>query len=129
MFQSLGIRVQRDDSLCTSLHCVVKQNLTNGRSCELQVRTLAEEIWGEISHTINYLHERDSVASPLLTSCGFHNRVLRGSSAERVGRDDQRARSPTATAALETERASSRTPSLPVSAKNVHLGLRMRVIA
>jgi ppGpp synthetase/RelA/SpoT-type nucleotidyltranferase len=62
MFQSLGVTVQRDESMYTSVHYVVKQNSTNRRLCELQVRTLAEEIWGEISHTINYPHETDSVA-------------------------------------------------------------------
>lgn len=62
MFRSLGVDVQRNESMYTSVHYVVKQNSTNRRLCELQVRTLAEEIWGEISHTINYPHETDSVA-------------------------------------------------------------------
>jgi GTP pyrophosphokinase len=38
------------------------ENSTNRRLCELQVRTLAEEVWGEISHAIDYPHETDSVA-------------------------------------------------------------------
>lgn len=62
MFKSLNVIVQRDDSLYTSVHYVLKQNTTNRRLCELQVRTLAEELWGEISHTINYPYETDSVA-------------------------------------------------------------------
>lgn len=62
MFRTLNLKVQRDESMYTSVHYVVKQNKTNRRLCELQVRTLAEEVWGEISHTINYPHETDSVA-------------------------------------------------------------------
>lgn len=62
MFKTLGLDVKRNESLYTSVHYVVKQNSKATRQCELQVRTLAEEIWGEISHTINYPHETDSVA-------------------------------------------------------------------
>ena len=61
MFTTLKVKVERNESLYTSVHYVVKQNTTTRRLCELQVRTLAEEIWGEISHTINYPHETDSV--------------------------------------------------------------------
>jgi ppGpp synthetase/RelA/SpoT-type nucleotidyltranferase len=62
MFKKLGLEVKRNESLYTSVHYVIKQNSTTRRLCELQVRTLAEEVWGEISHTINYPHETDSVA-------------------------------------------------------------------
>jgi len=62
MFKSLDLEVKRNESLYTSVHYVIKQNSTNPRLCELQVRTLAEEVWGEISHTINYPQETDSVA-------------------------------------------------------------------
>ncbi len=30
--------------------------------CEIQVRTLFEEIWGEIDHAINYPHSTESIA-------------------------------------------------------------------
>jgi ppGpp synthetase/RelA/SpoT-type nucleotidyltranferase len=62
MFLELGLKVQLNESLYTSVHYVIKQNKTTRRLCELQVRTLAEEIWGEVSHTINYPHETDSIA-------------------------------------------------------------------
>lgn len=62
MFKKLKVKVERNESLYTSVHYVIKQNTTTRRRCELQVRTLAEEVWGEISHTINYPHETDSVA-------------------------------------------------------------------
>jgi len=62
LFKRLGLKVKRDESLYTSVHYTVKQNTRTPRLCELQVRTLAEEIWGEVSHRINYPHETDSVA-------------------------------------------------------------------
>lgn len=62
IFKQLDLKVERNESLYTSVHYVVKQNSTNPRKCELQVRTLAEEVWGETSHRINYPHETDSVA-------------------------------------------------------------------
>ncbi len=62
MFKTLKVAVQRNESMYTSVHYVVKQNTTTRRLCELQVRTLAEEVWGEISHTINYPHATDSVS-------------------------------------------------------------------
>ena len=62
MFKQLKVTVKRDESMYTSVHYVVKQNSRTPRLCELQVRTLAEEVWGEISHTINYPHETGSVA-------------------------------------------------------------------
>ena len=62
MFKKLGLKVTQDPSFYTSVHYIIKQNKTTPRQCELQVRTLAEELWGEISHTINYPHETDSVA-------------------------------------------------------------------
>jgi len=31
-------------------------------TCELQVRTLTEETWGEVDHKINYPHKTKSVA-------------------------------------------------------------------
>ena len=62
MLKRLGIKVTQNQSLYTSVHYIIKQNRTTSRLCELQVRTLAEEIWGEVSHMINYPHETDSVA-------------------------------------------------------------------
>lgn len=62
-FNGLGIDTKIKDSYYTSVHYVVKPN--NEKSfvtCEIQVRTLFEEIWGEIDHTFNYPHETDSLA-------------------------------------------------------------------
>jgi putative GTP pyrophosphokinase len=46
-------KVEKKESLYTSLHYVVKPN-TNSPCCEIQVRTLMEEVWGEIDHEFNY---------------------------------------------------------------------------
>ena len=62
MFLRLGLNVERNESLYTSIHYVVKPNSKSRRQCELQVRTLAEEVWGETSHAINYPYETDSIA-------------------------------------------------------------------
>lgn len=63
-FEGLGLRCNQRDTFYTSIHYVVKPN--NDRSpvcCEIQVRTLFEEIWGEIDHSINYPYPTKSLAS------------------------------------------------------------------
>lgn len=53
-FENLGLTVQVKDSFYTSIHYVVKPRKDHIAACEIQVRTLFEEIWGEIDHAINY---------------------------------------------------------------------------
>lgn len=53
-FNSLGIETQQKDSFYTSIHYVLKPNERSPITCEVQVRTLLEEVWGEIDHTMNY---------------------------------------------------------------------------
>lgn len=53
-FNSLGIHTENKDSFYTSIHYVLKPNSRNKATCEVQVRTLLEEVWGEIDHTLNY---------------------------------------------------------------------------
>ncbi|MFC3034028.1 RelA/SpoT domain-containing protein [Pseudoalteromonas fenneropenaei] len=53
-FHSLGIETQQKDSFYTSIHYVLKPNERSLITCEVQVRTLLEEVWGEIDHTMNY---------------------------------------------------------------------------
>lgn len=53
-FDELGIKVVQRDSLYTSIHFVVMPRPESDICCEIQVRTLFEEVWGEIDHTINY---------------------------------------------------------------------------
>jgi putative GTP pyrophosphokinase len=61
-FEALGIKTKPRESLYTSVHYVLKNNTRTPYTCELQVRTLMEEVWGEVSHKINYPHECLSVA-------------------------------------------------------------------
>ena len=58
--QSLNVEVK--ESLYTSIHYVIKPREDSPVSCEIQVRTLFEEIWGEIDHLINYPEPTNSVA-------------------------------------------------------------------
>ena len=61
-FSEMGIETVARDSLYTSVHYVLKANPESPFKCELQVRTLAEEIWGEVSHSVNYPTETASIA-------------------------------------------------------------------
>jgi ppGpp synthetase/RelA/SpoT-type nucleotidyltranferase len=53
-FKSLGLNTELKESRYTSVHYVVKPRAESIASCEIQVRTLWEEIWGEVDHAINY---------------------------------------------------------------------------
>jgi putative GTP pyrophosphokinase len=61
-FKRMGIKTISRESLYTSVHYIVRSNAQNPYKCEIQVRTLAEEIWGEVSHTIDYPQETKSIA-------------------------------------------------------------------
>ena len=54
--------VDTEDKLYSSVHYVVVSNWTTKFTCEIQVRTLADEIWGEVDHTINYPKRSASIA-------------------------------------------------------------------
>jgi ppGpp synthetase/RelA/SpoT-type nucleotidyltranferase len=60
-FKSLGLKTTLRESMYTSVHYIIKANRRTDLRCELQVRTLMEEVWGEVSHTINYPHETEIV--------------------------------------------------------------------
>lgn len=53
-FENLGYSVHTKESFYTSIHYVVKQYEESPICCEIQIRTLFEEIWGEVDHKINY---------------------------------------------------------------------------
>lgn len=55
-FQEIGIETRDSVSMYTSVHYIVEANTRTKLSGEIQVRTLAEELWGEVDHTINYPH-------------------------------------------------------------------------
>lgn len=53
-FESLGIRVEIKESFYTSVHYLVRPREDSPICCELQVRTLFEEVWGEVEHALKY---------------------------------------------------------------------------
>jgi putative GTP pyrophosphokinase len=59
-FKEFGLDSKIKDSYYTSIHYVIKPKNDSNICCEIQVRTLFEEIWGEIDHTINYPHPTNS---------------------------------------------------------------------
>lgn len=50
----LGLKRELKESYYTSIHYVLRPNSRSQATCEVQVRTLLEEVWGEIDHTMNY---------------------------------------------------------------------------
>jgi putative GTP pyrophosphokinase len=61
-FDGHGLNVEVKESLYTSIHYVVKSRPDFPLCCEIQVRTLFEEIWGEIDHTLNYPNPTDNIS-------------------------------------------------------------------
>ena len=54
-FKEIGIKTkQSGPSMYTSVHYVIDSNSRTRYTAEIQVRTLAEELWGEVSHVIDY---------------------------------------------------------------------------
>ena len=85
-FKGLEISTERKDSYYTSVHYVLKPRPDSTITCEVQVRTLLEEAWGEIDHTINYpkKHDDENCQSQLkvlarIISAGGHlsNSIMR----------------------------------------------------
>jgi putative GTP pyrophosphokinase len=61
-FNEIGIKTEDSESLYTSVHYVIESNSKTKFTCEIQVRTLAEELWGEVSHFFNYPRPTKSIA-------------------------------------------------------------------
>ena len=70
LFAKMGIETVSSERMYTSVHYVVNAGAGTKRTAEIQVRTLAEELWGEVDHTINYPHP-----CPIL-ACGEQIKVL-----------------------------------------------------
>lgn len=76
-FRALGWETEVSESMYTSVHYVVQPNSRSELTCEIQVRTLMEEVWGEVDHTINYpvksssqsCREQIKVLARLTSSC------------------------------------------------------------
>ena len=61
-FAQMGLEVHVKDSFYTSVHYLVRPRKDSPHCCEIQVRTLFEEIWGEVDHALNYPNPTDNVA-------------------------------------------------------------------
>jgi putative GTP pyrophosphokinase len=66
LFSQMGIKIKTTDGMdphfYTSVHYIIAPNRRTRITCEIQVRTLAEELWGEVDHTINYPYKSKSLA-------------------------------------------------------------------
>ena len=62
LFQEVGLRTERADSMYTTVHYDIQTSQKTPITCELQVRSLADEVWGEVSHRVNYPTESPSEA-------------------------------------------------------------------
>lgn len=61
-FKSLGLESHLKASHYTSVHYVIRPKVGSPLVCEIQVRTLFEEIWGEVDHILNYPDPTSNVA-------------------------------------------------------------------
>lgn len=53
-FEGMGVVTQNSPNMYTSVHYVIASGSETTVSCEIQVRTLMEEVWGEVDHQMNY---------------------------------------------------------------------------
>lgn len=60
-FKACHVDTQESPSMYTSVHYVIGSASKTIVTGEIQVRTLMEEVWGEVDHTINYPHSLDNV--------------------------------------------------------------------
>lgn len=80
-FQSIGIETEPSERMYTSVHYVFETRSVTKFTCEVQVRTLAEELWGEVDHQLNYpepignvaISEQIKVLAKVTSAC---NRVV-----------------------------------------------------
>lgn len=61
-FKEIGITPEVKPSLYTSVHYLIMPHAKSFVRCEIQVRTLFEEIWGEVDHQLNYPDPSNSSA-------------------------------------------------------------------
>lgn len=61
-YEKLGMDTSVKPSYYTSVHYVVMPKKESKIKCEIQVRTLYEEVWGEIDHSLNYPYTCESLA-------------------------------------------------------------------
>jgi ppGpp synthetase/RelA/SpoT-type nucleotidyltranferase len=61
-FKKLGLETHLKPTRYTSVHYLVRPREGGLACCEIQVRTLWEEIWGEVDHALNYPTSSENVA-------------------------------------------------------------------
>ena len=62
-YRSINVEAAGNIRMYTSVHYVVRPGSRKiMRTAEIQVRTLAEELWGEVDHSFNYPHASNTVA-------------------------------------------------------------------
>jgi ppGpp synthetase/RelA/SpoT-type nucleotidyltranferase len=61
-FTRIRIETEESQTMYTSVHYVVQPNTKSALTCEIQVRTLMEEVWGEVDHKINYPEKAESLS-------------------------------------------------------------------
>ena len=54
LFKEYGITTESRESMYTSVHYIIEANQKTKITAEIQVRTLMDEVWGEVSHRIDY---------------------------------------------------------------------------
>jgi putative GTP pyrophosphokinase len=61
-FEDIGIKTESQPRMYSSVHYVIASNSRFRLTAEVQVRTLAQELWGEVDHKINYPHSNESLS-------------------------------------------------------------------
>lgn len=61
-FSSIGFETEESPRQYTSVHYVFSAKNDLRQTFEIQVRTLAEELWGEVDHKLNYPKKHQSVS-------------------------------------------------------------------
>jgi ppGpp synthetase/RelA/SpoT-type nucleotidyltranferase len=54
VFGEFGLVTRSRETMYTTVHYVVRANQRTKVTCEVQVRTLMDEVWAEVSHRVNY---------------------------------------------------------------------------
>ena len=62
LFHRVGVEAVQRDTMYTTVHYDIEANQRKKITCELQVRSLVDELWGEVSHRVNYPKESPSVS-------------------------------------------------------------------
>ncbi len=60
-FEDLDVKTEVNPRLYSSVHYLIRPRGKTEPVVEIQVRTLADELWGEVDHKINYPHTHESL--------------------------------------------------------------------